>query len=52
MWNLYKLNIYTNTYMIIYLYIHRHSERENKIALVGLSEGTMESERGKENARE
>jgi hypothetical protein len=32
--------------------MHKYSERENKIVLVGLSEGTMGAERKKENVRE
>jgi hypothetical protein len=40
--------------MLIYIhkYMHKYSERENKIILVGLSEGTMGDGRGKENVRE
>jgi hypothetical protein len=35
-----------------YIFIHTYIERENKIILVSLSEGTIGDERGKENVRE
>jgi hypothetical protein len=38
--------------MSTYIYMHIYSERENKTALVGLSEGTMGGRREKENVRE
>jgi hypothetical protein len=52
------LNVYIDTYVIIYLYlypyiyIHIYSERDNKIVLVSLSEGSTEDSKWKENVRE
>jgi hypothetical protein len=56
----YKLNVYIETYMIIYIYIYMclciyiyiYSDRENKIVLVSLFEGSMGGGREKENVRE
>jgi hypothetical protein len=45
--------IYIYIYMCIYIYIYIYIqwERENKIVLVSLSEGTMGGGRGKENVK-
>jgi hypothetical protein len=43
-------NIYDHTYIYIYIYIY--SDRENKIVLVSLSEGTTGGGREKEYVRE
>jgi hypothetical protein len=42
---------YVEAHMCIYRYIHIYSERQNKIVLVSLSEGTMGGRKGKENVR-
>jgi hypothetical protein len=34
------INVHINTYFYSYIYIYIHTDRENKIVLVGLSEGT------------
>jgi hypothetical protein len=44
------LCIYTHVWS--YIYIHIYNEKENKIVLVILSEGTMGGETGKEDVRE
>jgi hypothetical protein len=50
------LNLYIETYVIIYIDTHTHthiySDRENKIVLVSLSEGAMGGGREKENVTE
>jgi hypothetical protein len=59
----YKLNVYINTYItILYIYMHMciytythtytYNESDNKIVLVGLSEGTTGGWRGRQNVRE
>jgi hypothetical protein len=45
------INAYIDIYDHIYIHTYIYTERE-QIVLVGLSEGTMGSGRGKENVRE
>jgi hypothetical protein len=47
-----ELNVYIETYMIIYIYIYIYSYRKNKIVLMGLSKDTTEGRKEKENVRE
>jgi hypothetical protein len=47
----YKLNVYVNTYMIIYMYTNIQWEREQDV-LVGISEGMTGGGRRNENVRE
>jgi hypothetical protein len=46
------IHTYTHTHTHTHTQIHTHTERENKIVLMGLSEGTRRGRRGKENVRE
>jgi hypothetical protein len=43
---------YIYNHICIYTYIYTVRDRENKIVLVSLSEGTKEGSRGKENFRQ